>query len=105
MGTGLDTVAGSCFPLPSDPPEIVRLKNHRILAGEILIAIRNLDFNQFEVFGAKVLAELGAKNPQVTRQSNDQGIDFYGELSLGFNTCYAPLWRGTRSFGQQMCGA
>lgn len=92
VGTSLDAVAGSCCPLPSDGPEIVRLKNQRIVAGEILQAMRDLDFNQFETFGARVLKELGTTNTQVTRQSNDQGIDFYGELSLGsFTTVPAPF--------------
>jgi len=80
VGTSLDTVAGSCFPLPSDTAEIVRLKRQRTMAADILSAVRNLDFNQFEMFGAKVLTEIGAVKTQVTRQSNDQGIDFYGQL-------------------------
>ncbi|MGO9340792.1 MAG: restriction endonuclease [Terracidiphilus sp.] len=83
VGASFDTVAGSCYPLPSDSPQVVALKRQRIAASDILAAMRALDFNQFERFGAKILAELGAQNAQVTRQSNDQGIDFFGELSVG----------------------
>lgn len=92
VGASFDTIAGSCFPLPSDTAEIVRLKRQRTLAGDILSAIRNLDFNQFEMFGAKVLTEIGAVKTQVTKQSNDQGIDFYGQLSPAtFGTIPAPF--------------
>lgn len=83
VGTGSESVAGSCFPLPIDTPEIARLKRQRVRASDVLTAIRGLDFNQFEKFGAKVLNELGATNTRVTKQNNDQGIDFLGELSLG----------------------
>jgi hypothetical protein len=45
--------------------------------------MKTLTFQQFERFGAAVLRELGAKNPKVTAHAGDQGIDFYGELSVG----------------------
>jgi restriction endonuclease Mrr len=83
VGEGYESIAGSCYPLPADTPDIAKIKHHRARATEVLTAIRDLEFTQFEKFGAKVLKELGATNTRVTKQSNDQGIDFFGELSLG----------------------
>jgi len=74
---------GSCHILPSDSPQVAAAKNHRKSANPLLQRIRGLTPEEFEQFGAKVLAELGAHQTYVTRQSNDQGIDFYGVLSVG----------------------
>lgn len=94
VGTSLDSVAGSCFPLPADTPEVTRIKRQRTTASQILLAIQALNFDQFEQFGSRVLHELGAVRTRVTPRSNDQGIDFYGELNLGqFTQVPAPFLR------------
>lgn len=82
-GSAYDSVAGSCFAFPKDTPQVILLKTNRKEAESLLDAIRALTFNEFERFGAKVLQELGATKTHITSHGNDQGIDFYGELSLG----------------------
>lgn len=78
-------VQGSCFVEPTDSREIAGAKRRRLHIEPLLDQIRSLTFQQFEVFGAGVLRELGAKIVRVTPHSDDQGIDFYGLLSLGQN--------------------
>ncbi|MBI5030006.1 MAG: hypothetical protein HZB51_05730 [Chloroflexi bacterium] len=76
-------VQGSCYIEPDEPVTTTVLKRRRLHIDPLLDHIQNLTFHQFETFGACVLKELGSKNPQVTPHSDDQGIDFYGLLSLG----------------------
>jgi len=83
VGSAADTVVGSCHARSSDAPEIARAKARRINTSPLLARIQALSPTEFEVFGAKVLGELGAQKVRVTRQSNDQGIDFYGVLNVG----------------------
>ena len=45
--------------------------------------IQSLTFEQFEKFGRSVLRELGCTTAKVTPHAGDQGIDFYGCLSVG----------------------
>jgi hypothetical protein len=79
-------VAGYCYISPSDRPEIAAAKRSRLNFEPLLREIRSLTFQQFEQFGACVLRELGARPVKVTSHSEDQGIDFYGILSLGRNS-------------------
>ena len=58
-------------------------KLNRISVSEIYNSIRNLTFSQFELFGRCVLRELGCHVSKVTPHAGDQGIDFYGELTVG----------------------
>jgi Restriction endonuclease len=83
IGTFSDIVVGSCFTLREDSPIIGQLKSQRTQADALLQQMQQLTFSQFEMFGAKILTELGADHATVTPHANDQGIDFYGELSLG----------------------
>lgn len=82
-GTGSPMVAGACYVFPSDPPHVASLKRHRTSADPLLQRVISLTPDEFERFGAKVLKELGAQKAVVTRQSNDQGIDFYGVMNIG----------------------
>jgi hypothetical protein len=77
------SVMGSCWVEPSDHPDIAIAKAQRLHVDPLLQEIRALTFNEFEIFGAKILKELGALSVQVTPHADDQGIDFYGLLSLG----------------------
>lgn len=79
------TVLGSCFIEKNDPPAIAKAKLGRLHIEPILEQIKTLTFKQFENFGARILHELGAISVHVTPHSSDQGIDFYGFLSLGQN--------------------
>jgi len=79
-------VAGYLFVSSSDSPDIATAKRGRLNVNALLQEMRMLSFKDFERFGACVLKELGAKQVRVTSHSDDQGIDFYGVLSLGQNS-------------------
>lgn len=83
LGSSADVVAGSCHVLPTDDAYVAAAKRQRVHVNPMLAAIRALTFDEFEVFGARVLAQLGATDTIVTRRSGDQGIDFYGQISVG----------------------
>jgi hypothetical protein len=53
------------------------------LVGKIAEHIQELSFGEFELFGACLLKELGATQVRVTPHSEDQGIDFFGNMSIG----------------------
>jgi hypothetical protein len=94
IGSASDMVAGYCHVLSSDTPVIVLAKAHRLNISPLLDRMRNLHYTEFECFGARVLCELGAGKTRVTRHSNDQGIDFFGVLSLGqYQQAPAPFFR------------
>jgi hypothetical protein len=83
IGASSDIVAGFCYVLEGDPVVVSKVKRQRVYAEEVLSAIRDMSFQQFETFGARVLDEMGAAFSKVTPQKGDQGIDFYGRFSLG----------------------
>jgi restriction endonuclease Mrr len=76
-------VVGSCWVDPVDTQAIAAAKQARVHVQEILAALRALTVDQFECFGSRILRELGAEQVEVTRRSGDNGVDFYGFLSLG----------------------
>jgi restriction endonuclease Mrr len=76
-------VAGSCWVDPIDTEAVAAAKQGRVHVQQILAALRALTPDQFERFGSRILRELGAERVQVTRRSGDNGVDFYGFLSLG----------------------
>lgn len=82
-GSGDEVVFGSSYVFADDNEQISSAKLNRVFADDIYHTIRGISFNQFEDFGRCILRELGSVNPKVTRQSGDQGIDFYGDISLG----------------------
>ncbi len=82
QGASSDLVSGSCFVLNTDEPMVASAKATRIFAADIQEQMRDLSFSEFELFGRRVLQQLGADNAKVTASSNDQGIDFYGEISV-----------------------
>jgi restriction endonuclease Mrr len=76
-------VVGSCWIDPIDTAAIAGAKLGRVHVQHILTALRALTSDEFERFGSRILRELGAEQVQVTRRSGDNGVDFYGFLSLG----------------------
>lgn len=82
VGTTGDSVTGFCHALSGEDPAVILARVRRVQVDAIFARIRSLTFGEFELFGARFLRELGAR-AHVTPQSNDQGIDFYGEFSLG----------------------
>lgn len=92
IGITSNIVAGFCHVLQTDQPSIVDAKRQRSQVNALANAIRSLSFAQFEKFGARILTEIGASSSQITPHSGDQGIDFYGNLSLGkFQTVPLPF--------------
>jgi hypothetical protein len=93
-GSAQEFVLGSCYVLPTDSPHIVEAKRNRLFVPLFLAAIRGLTFAEFETFGSKVLKELGAHTVAVTPHSNDQGIDFFGQMNFGkFQPAPVPFFR------------
>lgn len=82
-GSRNEILHGSSFVFADDSLEIRTSKLNRISVDEIYKSIRNLTFSQFELFGRCVLRELGCHVSEVTPHAGDQGIDFYGELTVG----------------------
>ncbi len=76
-------VMGSCWVGPTDTEALAKAKQARVHVQQILATMRALTPDQFERFGSRILRELGAEQVQVTRRSGDNGVDFYGFLSLG----------------------
>lgn len=76
-------VVGSCWVDPIDTEAVAVAKQGRVHVQQILAALRALTPDEFERFGSRILRELGAEQVQVTRRSGDNGVDFYGFLSLG----------------------
>lgn len=100
-----DTVLGVGFVDYKDQPTIALAKRRRILVPDLHKSIRDLSPALFETFGCAVLRELGAEKTKVTRQSGDQGIDFYGELSLGqFSSLPLPYKKLTQDVRLQFAG-
>lgn len=83
IGSTLDTVAGSCHVLSADDELVARIKHHRLHVQALFRKMKGLTFAQFEIFGKRVLKELGAEKAHVTPHRGDQGIDFFGEFSFG----------------------
>jgi hypothetical protein len=83
LGSTADFIAGCCYVLPLDTVVVAAAKQHRLQVGSLHDAMRALTFGEFEKFGARVLAEIGATFYHITPHSGDEGIDFYGHLNLG----------------------
>ena len=76
-------IQGICFVEPSDSLQTAESKNRRLLASNYLSTFSDLTPDDFELLCGKLIGLLGVDNPVVTRHSADEGIDFYGKLSLG----------------------
>ncbi len=76
-------VHGSLLVFPDDDQSTITTKTSRLQSKSLLSAIHSLKFDDFEAFCRAVLRELGCRSPEVTNRSGDQGIDFYGKISIG----------------------
>jgi len=83
VGSTNEIVVGFCYAMAGESSELTVLRKRRSHASSILERLRHLTFQEFERFGARFLKEIGARVGKVTPHSNDQGIDFFGEFSLG----------------------
>jgi len=99
-GSQNELVHGSSFVFSTDSHSIRQAKINRRSVDEIYRSLKGLNFSQFELFGSRVLNEIGCPTPKVTQHAGDQGIDFYGDLSvgglLGFDPGVAHLLHQTR---------
>jgi hypothetical protein len=76
-------VHGSSYIFGDDPDDVRSSKLNRTFAEQIRAHIVSLSYSQFEQFGRAVLKEIGCPDPKVTQHAGDQGIDFYGDISVG----------------------
>ncbi len=98
-------ICGSCWIESFDSEDVRAAKQRRLHVDPIYRAIQDLTFNDFERFGACILRELGASSVRVTSHSNDQGIDFYGLLSLAdLGTVPAPFSQLARDVTLRFAG-
>lgn len=82
-GSNDDIVHGSSYIFSDDAELVKKIKLSRACVVDIYEQVRKLDFSEFEQFGRCVLKELGCRDPKVTQHAGDQGIDFYGDLTVG----------------------
>lgn len=75
-------IQGACFVAPNDSFELGAAKLRRMQASDYLAALRTLQPREFESACRGVLVTMGADDATLTRSANDQGIDFFGRLSL-----------------------
>jgi hypothetical protein len=98
-------ICGSCWIESYDGEDVRAAKQRRLHVDPVYRAIQGLSFNDFERFGACILRELGASSVHVTPHSNDQGIDFYGVLSLAdLGTVPAPFSQLARDVTLRFAG-
>lgn len=81
-GKAVDHIQGSCYIEPEDSDLTRKAKERRLNFESYEQFLRNLRWDEFEACCRGILAQLGCPSPQLTALSNDQGIDFFGRLSL-----------------------
>ncbi len=76
-------IQGACFIEPKDPEDLREKKQRRSRFIDYYGVISKLSPRHFETLCGKFIGLLGVEKPIVTRTSSDEGIDFFGKLSLG----------------------
>ena len=77
-----DYIQGACFIEPGDSIDVIKQKNLRLHSDDFRDALMNLSAVQFETLCGKLLELLGVEDPEVTKRSADDGIDFFGAWRL-----------------------
>ena len=77
------SIIGSCVVEPGDDEAKILRKQNWLQVGKINTKLKSLSFEEFELFGRRILDELGASVARVTPRVGDQGIDFYGVMDIG----------------------
>lgn len=75
-------IQGAAFIEPHDDSELQELKRKLRFFDDYLCFFQSVDCREFESLCAGVLNQLGVISPRITPSSRDEGIDFYGILSL-----------------------
>jgi hypothetical protein len=77
-----DYIQGSCFPEPGDSVTLRTAKERRAQYTTLESFLASLTNRQFEAVCKGILDLVGCAPAFLTRRANDQGIDFFGRLSL-----------------------
>lgn len=85
-------IQGGCFVEPRDAPEVKEQKRRRLRWRIYYDSLRNLTPDLFEKVCARLLGLLGVPNPVLTQYRADQGIDFFGRMSIGDLTGHGALF-------------
>jgi restriction endonuclease Mrr len=80
--SSLDLIQGAAFIEPCESVAVKTAKTKRAHFNSYLKALRQLTPREFERLCVGVLSLLGVKNAVLTPYSADEGVDFYGRLSL-----------------------
>jgi hypothetical protein len=75
-------IQGVCFIAPHDSQDLRESKLRRLKSNLYFDLFAELSPDQFEDLCGKFIGLLGVTDPVVTRRSADEGIDFFGKLSL-----------------------
>ena len=85
-------IQGSCFIEPCDPPQVKEQKRRRLRWKEYYEYLRGLSPYLFETACGRLLKLLGVPKPILTPYRADQGIDFFGRMSIGDITGHGALF-------------
>jgi hypothetical protein len=75
-------IQGSCFIEPKDSPDVQESKIRRLRSDAFYNLLLDINPGDFEKLCGKLIQFFGVENPTVTRKSADEGIDFFGKLTL-----------------------
>jgi len=75
-------IQGACFIEGTDSDEVVEQKKRRLRWKDYYETLQELSPREFELLCREVLKLIGARNIKLTKETRDEGIDFYGRLSV-----------------------
>lgn len=81
-GSREDWIQGSCHIESENSQELQASKSRRMFTDDYLVLMRDLSGRQFEAVCRGVLDLIGCSDPVLTPRANDQGIDFFGQISM-----------------------
>ena len=76
-------IQGGCFAEPCDDLEVKEQKRRRLRWRNYYDCLRGLTPDLFEMVCVRLLGLLGVPSPVLTPYRGDQGIDFFGKMSIG----------------------
>ncbi|MBU4232416.1 MAG: restriction endonuclease [Proteobacteria bacterium] len=85
-------IQGGCFVEPCDTPEVKEQKRRRLRWRNYYDFLRDLTPELFEKVCSRLLGLLGVPKPVLTPYRGDQGIDFFGRMSIGDLTGHGALF-------------
>jgi hypothetical protein len=85
-------IQGGCFVEPCDTPEVKDQKRRRLRWRDYYDFLRNLTPDHFELVCSRILGLIGVPKPVLTPYRKDQGIDFFGRMSIADLTGHGALF-------------